>query len=304
MSNMTAIRSRAYHGEDDYHRVRELLVESYALNGRLHNWGLDRWDVFRFSGHARDELAGTRPWEQDMRLWEDGAGKLVGVVHPEGEGDVWLEIHPHFRHLEPHMLDWAEDHRRAARLDTYVYEYDQERMALLSERGYLNLGLDGYTRRCTVGGTIPDAPLAEGYRLRHVRTGAEEDRARYAEVENRAFNIVFHTAETIGVRQRAPTYRPDLDLVVVAPGGTFAAFTIVWFDEVNGYGVFEPVGTHPAHRRRGLAMAVMAEGLRRLRALGGTVAYVGAGTGSAANRLYESMGFTGFERVYHWQKEF
>ena len=304
MRPTAAIRSRAYRGDDDYHRVRQLLVESYALNGRLHNWGLDRWDVFRFSGHARDELAGTRPWEQDVRLWEDGTGRLLGVVHPEGGDDVWLEIHPHFRHLEPEMFDWSEGHCRAALLDTFVYDYDRERAALLAGRGYRNLGLDGYLRRRELDGPLPDGPLPPGYTVRSARAGVAEDRAHYAQVENRAFDVEFHTPETIAVRQRAPTYRPDLDLVVVAPDSTFAAFTIVWYDEANRYAVFEPVGTHPDHRRRGLASAVMAEGLRRLGALGATVAYVGAGPGPAANRLYESLGFVDSDQVHHWQREF
>jgi ribosomal protein S18 acetylase RimI-like enzyme len=306
-----AIRSRPYRGEDDYHRVRTLLIESYSLSQRLHNWGLDRWDVFRFSGHARDEIAGTRPWERDVRLWEDNDGKLVGAVHPEETGDVWLEIHPAHRHLEAEMLTWAEEHHCASRpegakrwpLRTYVYDYDKKRRALLARCGYRNLGMAGHLRRRYMGGPLPPGPLPSGYAVRHVRDD-DKDWARCAEVENRAFNTEFHTADTIRVRLRAPTYRPDLDLVVVSPDGAFAAFCIVWLDEANRYGLFEPVGTHPAHRRRGLASAVMAEGLRRLEALGGSVAYVGVGTGSAANRLYESLGFTGRDEIYHWQKEF
>ena len=35
------IRSREYRGEADYQRVRELLMESYAITGTLHNWGID-----------------------------------------------------------------------------------------------------------------------------------------------------------------------------------------------------------------------------------------------------------------------
>jgi hypothetical protein len=61
---------------------------------------------------------------------------------------------------------------------------------------------------------------------------------------NRVFNVGF-TAETICLLHDVPTYREDL-----------------------------PVGTHPAHRRRGLAQAMMVQGLR-LKSLGATTAYVG-----------------------------
>ncbi|MER6177880.1 GNAT family N-acetyltransferase [Streptosporangium sp. NPDC001681] len=51
-------------------------------------------------------------------------------------------------------------------------------------------------------------------------------------------------------------YRPELDLVAVSPGGDVVAYCQGWYDEVNGVGAFEPVGTHPGHRRLGLARAV------------------------------------------------
>ena len=57
------------------------------------------------------------------------------------------------------------------------------------------------------------------------------------------------------------TYR----IVAVAPSGEFAAFCTVWFDDVTRTGAFEPVGTAPAHRRRGLGKAVMCEGVPSLR---------------------------------------
>jgi ribosomal protein S18 acetylase RimI-like enzyme len=101
----------------------------------------------------------------------------------------------------------------------------------------------------------------------------------------------------------APTYRADLDLVAVAPDGAFAAFGIVWLDIANRLGVFEPVGTHPAHRRQGLGQAILSEGMRRLQRLGARAVYVNSrGEDVAASRLYESVGFGLFDRNHAWKK--
>ena len=52
-------------------------------------------------------------------------------------------------------------------------------------------------------------------------------------------------------------YTPELDIVVVAPDGTFAAYCICWLDPVNKIGEFEPVGTRETFRGKGLGKAVM-----------------------------------------------
>ena len=101
--------------------------------------------------------------------------------------------------------------------------------------------------------------------------------------------------------QRIPLYRRDLDLVAVAPGGEHAAFSTAWFDDVTRSVVFEPVGTHPDHRRRGLGKAVMAEGLRRAQVLGATLATVGSYS-TPAHALYHSLGFTDYDLSQPWDK--
>jgi mycothiol synthase len=304
-----AITSREFRGEEDYQRVRELLVESYAITQRLHNWELARWDSFRFGAHWREEIEGARHWEADVHLWEMDKGQLVGVVNPEDRGDAFLQIHPHYRHLEEEMLDWAEAHHRALKpaganpwpLNLFVYQYDKERVALLARRGYRNQGPDSVSRSCSLDGESPKVELPEGYAIRYPRGEDQGDLERQASVINRVFNANF-TRDAVRVLRRVPTHCEDL--VVVAPDGTFAAFCSIWFDEFNRTGTFEPVGTHPDHRRRGLAKAVMCEGLRQLKELGATVAFVGTGYDAPANRLYESVGFTEVDVVDRWQKEF
>ena len=49
----------------------------------------------------------------------------------------------------------------------------------------------------------------------------------------------------------------------------------VWFDDVTRCAYFEPMGTYSPYQRRGLAGAVMHEGLRRVQRLGATAAFVG-----------------------------
>ncbi|MEV0392457.1 GNAT family N-acetyltransferase [Polymorphospora rubra] len=90
-----------------------------------------------------------------------------------------------------------------------------------------------------------------------------------------------------------PVYRGELDLVAVAADGSFAAFGLGWLDVTSGSVLFEPVGTDPAHERRGLARALCAAILRTARDLGATQAVVGPRGDPGypvPRRLYEGLG--------------
>jgi ribosomal protein S18 acetylase RimI-like enzyme len=94
--------------------------------------------------------------------------------------------------------------------------------------------------------------------------------------------------------KRTPGFHIDRELVVVAPGGRFAAFLIYWLDPVSKSGLFEPVGCHPDYQRLGLASALMYEGMRRMLAQGMTMAIVlhqPAQKNLASAALYRSVGF-------------
>jgi ribosomal protein S18 acetylase RimI-like enzyme len=94
-----------------------------------------------------------------------------------------------------------------------------------------------------------------------------------------------------------------LDLVAVAPDGAFASYCICWLDPANRTGEFEPVGTRPAFRGKGIGKLLMLEGLRRLKALGARTAIVySVGDNTASIRLYESVGFRTITRNRYYSK--
>ena len=101
----------------------------------------------------------------------------------------------------------------------------------------------------------------------------------------------------------APTYRQDLDLVVVSPEDEMAACMNLWYDEKNRCGLVEPLGTRAEHRRKGLGSAMYQEGMRRLRVLGAASVIVAtSGTNPQAKALAESVGFREVARLYEWRK--
>ena len=306
---------RLCQNEDDYWRIREFLREVFLLNDRReHSWQAYRFDYWRWHGI---ENLGQGPLEETVFIWEMEGGQIAAVLNPEGRGEVYLQVHPRLRtpELENEILSVAETHLAVPgpdgrrRLRVWAPEQDKLRQQILSQRGYAKSSGPAYQRRRPVAGegvqSLPSAPLPAGYTVRAL--GDVEEHPARSWVSWRAFHPHepadrYEGWDWYGNIQRAPLYRRDLDIVAVAPSGEIASFCTVWFDDVTRTGAFEPVGTAPAHQRRGLGKAVMCEGLRRLARMGATMAYVGS-YGPAAHALYASVGFLDYDLDEPWAKE-
>jgi len=302
---------RKYESEEDYRRIREFLRRVFLVNGwKEYSWQAYRFDYWRRLGI---EGLGHGSLETHVFLWETSDGEIGAVLNGEAPGNAWLQIDPAIRtpELEAEMISVAEQHLTVptgdnrSKVRVWAIEDDRLREDILKQRGFVKSEAVGYERRRDMNEPIANGAVAEGYSIRSLG-GAEELPAR-SWLSWRAFHPNAPDSEYQGwewyrALQKAPLYRRDLDLVAVAPDGDLAAFTTIWFDDVTRTGAFEPVGTSPEHQRRGLASAVMCEGLRRLGRLGATMAYVGSWN-EATHRLYGSLGFTDYVVNRGWVKE-
>jgi ribosomal protein S18 acetylase RimI-like enzyme len=146
-------------------------------------------------------------------------------------------------------------------------------------------------------GTSGASPRSvDGFEIRSIR--GESEHAARADAARLAFESTLepeaHRARYLRF-MRSPAYVREHDIVAVAPDGTIAAFTIHWPDDELSLAQFEPVGTHPAFQRRGLARALLHDGLARLAAAGIERARVM--TGGSNERAASTYLATGFELV-------
>lgn len=308
MANNQQIVQRPLCSEEDFWRVHHLLRATYPITPLGFNWNIRRWEGRRF--YDTDPIWPSPRLDKRAQLWETTGGELVGAVIPEDDGDAHLQLHPDYRALESAMISWAEeqlarvgsDGRR--QLVIFANDYDLVRQELLADHGFCRTDDRGVARRIQLIDYPVGVPAhVEGYTLRPTNPARIDDCQRIADLLNAAFRRDFHNAQEYhNFTQLAPSFRRNLDLIAKAPDGTFAAYVGIPYDELNRLGIFEPVCTHPDHRRHGLAQMLMREGLRRLHTLGAREAIVETGNMIPANRLYESIGFTERCHGYFWHK--
>jgi ribosomal protein S18 acetylase RimI-like enzyme len=292
------LTSRPYADASDLRRMQALVRESWRREKPYvpqHVGDLDWW--MHQHEHTRHEAA------RRIRLWFEG-DELVGWAWLEPPAGLDFLIHPDHRSgaLLAEMLDWLEEGARAAvetgtavsELSVFAIEHDTATVDILEQRGYRKTDhYDVHTTR-PLDSELPNVVLPDGFAVRHMR--GEGDLARRVDVHRAAFAPSKLTEESYRNVMRSAAYRPDLDMVVVAPDGAFASYCLCWYDAANGVGEFEPVGTHPDYQRRGLARAVSAAALHRLRELGADTAIVYY-SWEGAGLLYESLGFREITRL-------
>jgi ribosomal protein S18 acetylase RimI-like enzyme len=291
-----AITSRNLRDEDDYQAVRRLLQRIFAVDGPPDYGTVGDLDWWRYTDENPEAI-----WSS--RIWLDDGGTVVGFAWTSDDRLDYFRD-PDHRDLEPEMVGWADEQLRASgehdSLTVFANDSHHWRQQQLQTLGFKR-GESAYRYWHRRLDELPAPSLNGEYVIRHVR-GDEDVPARVA-----AHRSAFAPSKMTEAKHRAvmmsPTYRPELDLIVVAPDGTIAAYCIVWLDEANAHGVFEPVGCHSDHRQRGLTKAVMFEGMRRIREMGAvTASVISHPTEIAANRLYASVGFTTLDLNRAWVK--
>lgn len=289
------MRARPFSDTADLRRMQRLVQDAWALVGSSNAWhvGDVAWEAS--SGAGREH-------EWARRLWEEG-GRVVAWAWLDRPATLGWQLDPRRPELLDDVLAWAEEEVEGDSLETSALASDAPSLEILRRRGYAVVAdapWFAYTVRDLED--IPEPELPRGYGLRTL-TSADID-AR-VDIHRAAWEPSSFTRERYLATRATWPYREDLDCVAEAADGSFASYTLCWYDEEKRVGEFEPVGTRPTERRRGLGRAVNLFALQRLRAAGAERAIVMC-RGDAAypipKLLYESVGFRQHDRSVRFAK--
>jgi GNAT superfamily N-acetyltransferase len=185
---------------------------------------------------------------------------------------------------------WAQLERREGSpvIESIVPADDLELRVWFERRGFTEAGVSWSGWQAAADRPAVASPPT-GYRL--------VDRAVCGADAAPEHPMVARNGPDVEVRLRqTPLYDPRLDLAVLAPDGSVAAYSLFWLDLVTGVGLVEPVRVEDEHAGRGIGYAMISAGLDRLAAAGATTLKIGWES-ERAGELYTRLGFADKDTV-------
>jgi mycothiol synthase len=264
--------------------IQALLIKSYGVSLKPFNW---RPAVFENWVYASRFLEPPEYFTKRVHLWRADTGGLVACVI-RGTHLTNVQISYDYRFLENEVFMWAEENLLDQKpVITMVYDWDMERQALLTDRGYRNEGEIEDVRIYDLTQNYPQAALPTGYRITTLAEyGSSTD---LIELVNNVWGVSLNEAWFRG-KSSAPGYSLAHKLLVVSPEGQLAAYSLFWLYPINKTAEIDPIGTHPDHRQRGLARALVLESFKRMRENGTEYAYIASETDDpVVSHLYASL---------------
>lgn len=315
---------RKYEPLKDFLRVRDMLVETYRAFERPINWPIVRWQYARhfcapmlgaygssdsiddsLKNNIKKSKQAIRLWENAVGIWENENKEIVAVVCPDeyvpwhpGSGLAFFQRRPGYDSLLDEMLEYSQKKFiKESKSNLWIPAHDKPLQDAAIKHGFkcIEKSFENWLEYDLKN--LPGANLPVSFRFQSMADNNDLERRRkvlglsFYHKDPKEWATIFSYQEL----QRAPDYRKDLDLVVVAPDGEFVSCCIAWVDTKNEIAMLEPVGSIVL----GMGREVVLEGLRRARNLG-------AKTGIMETRLkyYEKIGFVKKYVYGHiWQKE-
>lgn len=255
-----------------YERVRQFLLR--INRGEVVNpyfpWAAWEW-IFCLGYVDEEEVQKYVQWEED--------GVVVGLSSFDGNpARRYLDFDPTRPGLMQEMLAWSlahhtgeepfqvnisdadADFQHTARRMGMTPTQETEHASALDLRGALEYSLpENFTIRSQ----------ADGFDLHKFNRCLWHGFDRKGDVDVSEQRLDFRRRQLSG-----PNQLPELNIVVVAPDGEYAAYCGMWHEAGASYTYVEPVCTAPAWRKHGCGRAAVLESARRCAARGARTAYV------------------------------
>ena len=216
-----------------------------------------------------EEVIQMHSVQDATRLWFTN-GKLIAFAYVDDFNNLCFDLLPDNSsiELESEIVGWGMQLLRErnqstgeeSTLDASCTGSNIDRIQLLERHGFIQQAIRSLHFERDLSLPIPSIILPAGYTIRPVKGESEvED---LVTLHRLAFGTDHMTVEYRLAMMHAPTYEPCFDWLAQSPSGKLAAFCIGSFEEGDpSIAYLDPVGTHPDHRRLGLAAALMIHGM-------------------------------------------
>ena len=286
--------------DSEYKLIKELLLEIETHPEIDNNWEPGRMDGWRYNAHAEK---GVDFFRANAHYWKTETDRVVGLFISEyGRDDFFIVVHPNHWDLFPDVLSWGVDvwAQGKRKISTEIYTFGQQKIERLMAAGFYENGHVENVRMYTLGQYDFAYDLKPGFKIMpFAEYGDYESRVKLAQ---NAFDNPNYSEARYRSLQSAPSYRADLDLVVVNPQGESVAYCLGWVEENDPtIGFIEPMGVHSAYRRNGFGKALAKECFKRLGHLGVGKAWIASlAEPDISNYLYDSLKPASVKRSYKY----
>lgn len=268
-----------------------------ALNQTDHshihwNWARYEWMAF----HPEFDRAS----EGAMGLWTRDGRVVAAALYDMYFGEAFCGVLPTDQELFPQVLAYAwEALKDENGLGISLWDGNEREIAAAKAAGFLPADQTETVLSLDLE-KLPSRPLPAGYALREMDQVADFPALEWL------FWQGFDHGDDRALFEREgrsePRPRPHcskaLSLAAVTPAGEPVAFSGVWYLPGTDYAYVEPVCTVPAHRGKGLAGAVLTQGLSRAKAMGAQKAFV-----ISELAFYRDLGFDlDHHFTFYWKK--
>lgn len=259
------------------------LATDLLQRARLAGTDLGIWDAADVQWWSR------RPRASDdvmQPFWLDDDGPVAAVLMTSWRDDRWQcdpLVYPAVAEVDPGLV-WGRAHElisahaRGA-VEIMLRDDDPTFTEMVMDAGFV-AGDRGTTAWLSAPDRPDPRPPANGFTI--VDRAMRADTPHPMRVRNGA-----------GIAERlhaCSLYDPELDLAVETADSLTAGYSLYWFDPITRLGLVEPMRVEDEFQRRGLATAMLLEGVDRLARRGAERIKIGFETEAAA-AAYQGAGF-------------
>jgi len=203
-----------------------------------------------------------------------------------------IQVNPRYESLIPDVLKYLTQEKAVGK--TAIYGHQRQLGKRLASAGFGNPKHIGNEYEFDITMEIEPAPLPTGYQI--TTASHLDDFGSIYRAKGKVFSGPHMTEEAVALRMElklgAPSYSNDgVFLALRASDMSCVSFAAAWLNPVSGVVGFEPIGTVPEERKKGLCKALLTFAFQTCKAKGFKKVSIrtGANPEAAANYLYRSL---------------